>query len=100
MPRPSPAERAKLRSGLRARLGKPEPAPKRVSEEEQLRQRMLILEDMEDRMSVDAERPSERRRRIESVPEPAGRTAPVWQRRKPVIKGGAVIGRREPSNTA
>lgn len=101
MPRPSPQERARLRSGLRARLGKPEPAPKRVSEEEQLRQRQMILDDMEDRLSVDSELPSKRRKRIESIPEPAGRAiGDSFRRRKPILKGGVVTGRRSPYGNA
>lgn len=98
--KPSASERAKLRSGLRARLGKPEPAPKRVSPEKRLRDLQAIERDLEDRTFVDDERPSERRKRINRIPEPAERKVSTWRGRKPIIKGGAVIGRRTGGNQA
>lgn len=92
------AERRGLRSGLRARLGKPEPAGVDASRYE--RQAQKIVEGVQDRMSVDAEAPSVRRKRIARIPEPAQRTVKTWRGRKPIIKGGAVTGRRTGGNTA
>lgn len=39
-------------------------------------------------------------RRPPAVSPPAGRTISTWRNRKPIVKGGAVIGRRTPPNTA
>lgn len=35
-----------------------------------------------------------------AVSPPSGRVIPIWQKRKPVFKGGLVTGKREGGNTA
>lgn len=58
------------------------------------RRRMEQQRREEEREWLDNARPLE-------ISPPAGRTVqPGWKKRKPIIRGGAVIGRREGGNTA